>query len=57
MCLKAALIAFIGRARVYAVSNHSDLSLKTIESLKELKWLFWANMKRLNEVKNMGVVV
>jgi hypothetical protein len=41
---------------VYTVSNHSDLSMKTIKSLKESKWLFWTSMKRSNEVKNTGVV-
>jgi hypothetical protein len=43
---------------MYAASNHSDLSLNVVESLKEcdrqneFKWLFWTNMRRLNEVKN-----
>jgi hypothetical protein len=38
------------------VSNHSDLSMKTVKSLKESKWLFSTNTKRSNEVKNTGVV-
>lgn len=43
---------------MYAVSNHSDLSLKVVESLKESdrwnesKWLFWTKMRRSNEVKS-----